>query len=103
MRRDGLLLAECLGCSVILRLGAFALTTVDLATGQAVELAPIAAFFGLYHSLPISLATITLPYAAFYPLRKKKYYLLLLLIPVAITVLDFANDLGLAVRLGVVG
>jgi hypothetical protein len=103
MSRDYELLLECLACSIILRLGAFALTTAELATGEAVELAPIALLLGLHASLPISLGTITLPYAVFYPLRGKKHYLLLLAIPIIIATLDFANDLGVAFRLGVMG
>lgn len=86
-----------------MRLGAFALTTVVVATGEAVEVMPIAVFFGLYHSLPVSLGTISLPYLLFYPLRRKDYFPLLLILPISIAMFDFAHDLGLAVNLGVIG
>jgi len=98
-----LLFVGSLAFSVDLRLCAFMLTTTMVAAGGAVEVAPIAALFGLYRSLPFSLATIVLPYALFYSLREKRYYALLLLFPFVIALVDFANDLGMAISLGILG
>ena len=103
MARSGLLLVGCLSFSVILRPGAFVLTTAEVAMGGAVELMPIGAFLGLYRSLPISLFTVISSYGLFSLLRGKNYYLLLLTVPVMIGLFDFANDLALAINLGIVG